>query len=73
MSATLSPYGLSPAECATLEAFDRAVARLSLAVGPYAIAKAQAGVRGAYGRVEVLGLCEVLTPTDHQIARDCIT
>jgi hypothetical protein len=72
MSTTLlSPYGLSQAESATLESFERAIERLNLAVGPYAVAKAQAGVRGAFSRVEALGLCEALSAEEMQIARNC--
>jgi hypothetical protein len=72
-TALLSPYGLSQTESAALETLDRALERLTLAVGPYALAKARAGVRGAYSRVYVLGLYDALSAAEQQIVRSCIT
>lgn len=70
-TALLSPYGLSQTESAALETLDRALERLTLAVGPYALAKARAGVRGAFSRVEVLGLCDALSDGEMATVRSC--
>jgi hypothetical protein len=70
-TALLSPYGLSQTESAALETFDRALERLTLAVGPYALAKARAGVRGAFCRVEALGLCDALSDGEMATVRAC--
>lgn len=70
-AATLQAYGLSLAESQTLENFDRALERLNLAVGPYAILKARAGVRGAFSRVEAMGLAHALTLNEWRIVREC--